>query len=293
MPLLSHNTFWRQDVALDVGTASIRVATGLHRLIEQPASIAAKRALCGGVVIDGDAVVTILKPLLAIVRVFGIVKPRVLACAPSDVRRSERELLIDSIFRAGASSVVVIPEPIAAAVGSGVDVSSQYAQMIIDIGEGVTDCAVIRSSKIRTTHAVRIGCSTMRREIMRRAEQSGESGMTDEQAENYLRSYGVLLSKADTLSEIRAKQTASAIEPIVEKLLETVDSFLRDMPDELGCEIIESGIWLTGGGALIPGIRERMEEKTGIEVTIAGNPRTAVVEGARHILPVVAALNRW
>jgi len=84
-----------------------------------------------------------------------------------------------------------------------------------------------------------------------------------------------------------------AMEPVVEKLIDTVDAFLRDMPHYLGCEIIESGIWLTGGGALIPGIRERLEEKTGISVTIVNNPRIAVVEGARVILPIVTALNRW
>jgi rod shape-determining protein MreB len=79
----------------------------------------------------------------------------------------------------------------------------------------------------------------------------------------------------------------------VKTLLDMVSSFLRDLPHNLGCEIIESGIWLTGGGALIPGIRERLEDQTGINVTIVDNPRQAVVEGARVILPVVTALNRW
>ena len=280
-------------MALDVGTATIRVATGMHRLIEQVSATAAKRALSGGVVVDGEVFVAILKPLLAKVRAFGIVKPRVLACAPSDVKRSERELLVDSILRSGASSVVVIPEPIAAAVGGGVDVSSPYAQMVIDIGEGVTDCAVIRSSKISTTCAVRIGCATMRREIVLAAVRSGKPTITDEEAEELMRSYGVLRSGVSGQSSFGAEQSAYAMEPVVTKLIGTVNSFLRDVPHVLGCEIIESGIWLAGGGALIPGIRERLEDQTGIGVTIVGNPRRAVVEGARLILPIVAALNRW
>lgn len=124
MSMLSKYTFWKHNLALDVGTAGIRVGTGVKRLIEQRSAPAAKRALCGGAVVDGDALVAILEPLLAQGRAFGIVKPRVLACAPSDVGRSERELLIESIFRSRASSVVVIPEPIAAAVGAGINVSS-------------------------------------------------------------------------------------------------------------------------------------------------------------------------
>lgn len=293
MSLLAKPPYWRQNLALDVGTASIRVGTGMHRLIEQPSTTAAKRALFGGVVVDGEALVSILKPLLAQGRAFGIVKPRVLACAPSDVNRSERELLIDSIARSGASSVVIIPEPLAAAVGSGIDVSSPYAQMVIDIGEGVTDCAVIQSSKIRTTCAVRIGCARLRREIVLAAQRNGNGTIADGEAEELLRAHGVANSRPGRQSSVVADQSAHAVESVVEMLIDTINSFLLDLPHDLGSEIIGSGIWLTGGGALIPGIRERLEDQTGISVTIVDNPRNAVVEGARVILPVVTALNQW
>ncbi len=293
MSLLSQHAFWRQNLALDVGTASVRVGTGTRCLIEHPSATASKRALFGGVVVDGEALVAILKPMLAQGRAFGVVKPRVLACAPSDVNRLERELLIDSIISSGASSVVVIPEPLAAAVGSGIDVSSPYGQMVIDIGEGVTDCAVIQSSKIRTTCAVRIGCARMRREIVLAAQKSGDSTITDQEAEEFLRVHGVARSRLEPQSSGAVSRSAYALGAVVEKLMDTVNSFLLDLPHSLGCEIIESGIWLTGGGALIPGMRERLEEHTGISVTIVDNPRIAVVEGARVILPVVTALNQW
>ena len=138
------STYWRQHVALDVGTATIRLAAGPSQLIEQPSRIGDKRALRGGVVVDGDTISHILKPLLDRTRQFGIVKPYVLTCAPSDARPEERQLLIDSIMRSGAAEAAVIPEPMAAAIGAGIDVSSPYARMVIDIGEGVTDCAIIR-----------------------------------------------------------------------------------------------------------------------------------------------------
>lgn len=243
MTLLSSHKLWRQDVALDVGTATTRVSIGLQRLIEHPSITIVKRELRGGVVVDGEAAVAFLKPLLAQVRVFGVVGPRVLACAPSDVKRSERELLIESIVKAGASSVVVIPEPLAAAVGAGTDVSSPYAQMIIDISEGVSDCAIIQSSKILATCAVRIGCARMRREIVQTAEAS-----TDEEAEEILRSHGVAVSASGSLDPGGRAHPAAAVEPVVEEILGTIDTFLRDLPHSLGCEIIDSGIWLSGGG---------------------------------------------
>jgi len=292
MSLISSHKFWRQDVALDVGTATTRVAIGMHRMIEHPSETIVKRALRGGVVVDGDAAVAFLKPLLSQVRVFGVVGPRVLACAPSDVKRNERKLLIESIVKAGASSVVVIPEPLAAAVGAGTDVSSPYAQMIIDIGEGVSDCAIIQSSKILTTCAVRSGCARMRREIVQTAERNG-SAISDGQAEIFLRSHGVAVSASSSLESGGRVHPVAAVEPVVAEILATIDSFLRELPHSLGCEIIDSGIWLSGGGALIPGIRERLEEQSGISIRIAGNPLFSVIEGARVILPVVAALNQW
>lgn len=293
MSLISSHKFWRQDVALDVGTATTRVAIGMHRLIECPSETAVKRALRGGVVVDGDAAVAFLKPLLAQVRVFGVVGPRVLACAPSDVKPNEREQLIDSIIKAGASSVVVIPEPLAAAVGAGIDVSSPYAQMVIDIGEGVSDCAVIQSSKILATRAVRIGCAGMRREIVRDEKQRRIKPVTDEEAEKILRTSGVALSASDRPAVSVQAESVSSLEAVVEEICGAINSFLLDLPHILGCEIIDSGIWLSGGGALVPGIRERLEERTGITVRIVENPLYAVIEGARVILPVVTALNQW
>jgi len=126
----------------------------------------------------------------------------------------------------------------------------------------------------------------MRQEIVREAEQRGNQTLTDEEAEEILRSLGVAAFTSD-------RQSASAVEPVVEEILAAFNSFLLDLPHTLGSEIIDSGIWLTGGGALIPGIRARLEERTGINVRSVGNPLFAVIEGARDILPVVAALNQW
>lgn len=284
-----HSKYWRQHVALDVGTATTRIAVGLFPLVERPSSVEGKRALRGGVVVDGETSFRILKPLLDRARLFGVVKPYVLTCAPSDARHEERQLLVDAIMKSGAASAVVIPEPLAAAIGAGIDVSSPYAKMVIDIGEGVTDCAIIRSSKISAACAIRVGCDRMRSAIVVAAQKSGLACVTDAHGDMLMRTCGLARS-VDLAGSIL---TATALEPVLEEIADTVGSFLRDVPDGLGCEVIDSGICLTGGGALIPGVRDYLEKRTGICVTIARNPRASVVEGARVILPVVLMLNQW
>lgn len=244
-----HFAYLRQHVALDVGTSAIRIAIGRTPVMENVSRIDGRPGLCGGVVVDTPTVTALLKPLLERTRVFGIIKPCVLTCAPSDATQAERTRLTDSVMRAGAASVMVIPEPLAAAVGAGIDVSSPFAQMLVDIGEGVTDCAVIRSSKIQASCAIRTGCCQMLK--------------------------------------------AAALQPALEEIAGMLDSFLLDLPHETGCEVIECGICLTGGGALIPGVRDYLEQRTGIHVMTAKAPLSSVVEGARAILPVVVMLNLW
>lgn len=287
MIAMSHCTYWRQHIALDVGTATIRIAAGLSPLTEQPSLIGLKRALRDGVVVDGETLSNILEPLLDKARRFGILKPCVLACAPSDARHEERQSLIDSIIKAGAASVAMIPEPLAAAIGSGLDVSSPYAQMVIDIGEGVTDCAIIRSSKIYAACAIRVGCDRMRRAIVTSALMYGCT-INDSYADRLMRTSGFVHS-IDHAGSVLA---VAALQPVIAEIANTIDSFLRDLPDDVGCEVIESGICLTGGGALIPGVREYFEQRTGINITIATNPRASVVEGARAIVPVILLLNQ-
>jgi rod shape-determining protein MreB len=280
---------WREEVALDLGTATIRLASGRSQLIEQPSRIDNRRALRDGVVVDCETAIELLKPLLDRARMFGVLKPRVVACAPSDANKHERQSLIDSVLRAGAASVAVIPEPLAAAVGSGMDVSSPYAQLVVDIGEGVTDCAVIRSGRIGATCANRVGCGRMRQSIVALATHCGSAGFCDADGDALLRACGVARSP-DLPGSVLA---AVAVQPVLEEIGDTVDSFLRDLPAEVGCEIIESGICLTGGGALIPGVPEYLEERTGIGLTVGSAPRDAVVEGARAMIPVIISLNEW
>lgn len=279
---------WRQHVAVDIGTATTRVATGMSSIIQKPSVAGEKPALANGVVVDSEAVQLILKPLLERAKVFGVVRPCVLACAPSDARREERQLLADSIMKAGAASLSLIPEPLAAAIGSGMDVSSQYAQMVIDIGEGVTDSAIIQSSKIRTTCAVRKGCADMRQAIIQMV-QSRSMFCDDGYAEKVMRSCGMVGSQVYHESAL----VAAALERILDEIASTLALFIQELPHGVGCDVIDSGICLTGGGALVPGVPQYLEQRLGIKITVSGNPLASVAEGARAVLPVISSLNEW
>lgn len=272
---------FRRKVAVDVGTYRIRVASEAFRLLES----SSRSALHAGVIVNAGAAVTALQPLLAGARTFGVVRPHVLACAPSDVTAAERERLITTLVRSGAASVVVVPEPLAAAIGAEIDVSCAYSQMVIDIGEGVTDCAVMRSSRVIASCAVRSGCSALRRAV------AACCGCGDEGAEVLLRSRGVVFR------EERGSRERACYREALSAALASIDAmvagFLREMPARTGAEVIDSGIVVTGGGALLPGMVGHLEHLTGIRVVSAARPLTAVVRGAQAMLPVVTALNQW
>lgn len=239
---------WRPRVAIDVGTAFIRVATSGEGIETLVGDASAQPLLRRGVVANPEAVSALLRPCLGRFKKWGMLGPRVLAGVPTDARDGERESLCRALRAAGAAEVELVPEPRAAALGAGVDLSCPYAQMIVDVGEGVTDCAILRAGRILAARALRIGCADLREQIRQGVSPRHGNG-------------------ADPAA--------------AEKILATVADFLRGVPHEPGCEIIESGILLTGGGALLPGMAQRLAEATSIPVRTPPNPIDAVILGLR------------
>jgi len=306
MTQLWRRPVWRPDIAIDLGTATIRVASKLHGPIAYPSEAGTASALSSGVVVNIEAVVEILEPILSETRLMGILRPRAVACAPTDASISEREAIVESLSKAGVSSVVVVPEPLAAAVGGKIDIASPYAQMIIDIGEGLTDCAIIRSGKIVGTAAVREGCCALRKAIQAEVYRRRNFRILKHHAEEILRigladqSYDT--RKAYTVSEntassavlsISREEARQAVWPAVESIINMINTFLKDMPHSLGVEIIDNGIHLTGGGAMLAGMRGIIQAETKLAVAPSWNPLEAVVLGARAMLPIVEMLNMW
>jgi rod shape-determining protein MreB and related proteins len=333
-------TGWRNllapDLAIDLGTANTRLYARGHGLIAdeptliklQPGTgvieaVGARAArlskmdrfayaispLHAGVVADIEAASSLLKFFLSRAQRLGILRPRALACAPTDACKEEREALIEATRRAGASAVVVVAEPLAAAIGAGLDVASHYAQMIVDIGDGVTDIAVIRSGALITTSAVRTACSDLRHSVSQTiAFRYGVLLFSDE-AERLMRTAGaaredererlLLTQGTDLLTGeamslcVSSHDVVEAVEQPLEIIVNAVQKAVRNLPAETSAEVIESGVCLTGGGAHLQGMAERLAKATSLAVRVAADPMRAVINGACQMLKVGIATNIW
>lgn len=339
--LSSLTSGWRKflaapDLALDLGTANTRLYALGHGLIaDEPTLVkiqpetgiveavgarAARLAkldhhalsvspLHAGVVADVEAATSLLRSLLKRAHRFGLLKPRALACAPTGACDEEREALVEATRRAGASAVVLVPEPLAAAIGAGLDVTSPYAQMLVDIGDGVTDIAVIRSGALITTSAVRTACGDLRhavsqiiafrygvllfpQEAERLMHMVGAS--QDYDHERLFLTAGTDLLTGDAMSLcVSSHDVMEAIESPLDTIIEAIHNTVRDLPLKTSCEVIENGICLTGGGAQLQGIPQRLAQATSLDVHVPNDPMRAVINGACQMLAVGSATNIW
>lgn len=324
------------DIAVDLGTANTRLYANGHGLIaDEPSlikvkadtgaveAVGAKAArltrndpnaysispLHSGVVADIDAASSLLEPLFKRARKFGMIKPRALACAPTDACDEERAALVEATQKAGASSVVVVPEPLAAAIGAGLDITLPYAQMLVDIGDGVTDIAVIRSSSLITTSAVRTACSDLHHAVShmisfkygvlvppKEAERLTwmVGALTDFDEDAVFVTYGTdLLAGGQVSIYVSRFDVVNALEPVLNTIVGAITNTVRELPLKTSCEVIENGICLTGGGAKLRGINDRLAEATSLDIHTAKDPMRAVINGARQMLQVGAATGIW
>jgi rod shape-determining protein MreB and related proteins len=324
------------DIALDLGTANTRLyAQGQGLLADEPSVVqvrpetgsvkavgftASQRPLLergarlvsplrAGVVADVDAATALLKPLLKRARRFGLLRPRVLACAPTDACEAERSALTEATQRAGASAVVLVPEPLAAAIGIGMDISSEHAQMLVDIGDGVTDIAVIRAGELVATAAARTACSDLINVVAKLIAQQEGVNIYSREAQRLIKQIGTgrqklpatpfVIAGADCDSGllrrvyVQGETVASVMQPVLSIIVNAVSQSLRNLPDELACEVIESGIHLTGGGTRLTGMADLLAAETSLDVQPARNPMHAVINGARQMLAVGVQTNIW
>jgi rod shape-determining protein MreB len=324
------------DLAIDLGTANTRLyALGYGLIADEPSLIRIQpetgeveavgvqaawlanfdpcspsvSPLHAGVVADIEAASSLLKPFLKRAQRFGLFKPRVLACAPTGACEEERAALVEAARRAGASEVYIAPEPMAAAIGAGLDVSSHYAQMLVDIGDGVTDIAVIRSGNLILTSAVRTACSDLRNAVSEMVSYRHGVLLFPQEAERLMHLIGanfdysqeelVVAAGTDWLTGeplqlcVSSYELNEAIEPVLDTIVEAIHTVVRKLPEETSCEVIENGICLTGGGAQLQGLPARLAAATSLEVRVADDPMMAVINGARQMLDVGIATDVW
>lgn len=297
MSILSSLSLGPRKIAIDLGTAFIRVATKGLDPVTIPTWNAPRPPLRDGVVIDPYETANILRPFLSRAKRFGFA-PGVVVGIPAETGFRERKALHVAMCAAGADDVEIVFESQAAAIGAGLELGSSYAQMIIDIGEGVTDCAIIRGGQILHSTTIRIGCGTLREQIQAGYRWRWGIELSRSEAESFLEEAGVggvsTLSGAnrsaavtDETSErewIHPEAIHAFVDYCVEGIIESVNEQLCNIPHNMGCEVIETGIVLTGGGALLPGMRERLNLATSINVTVPQYPLDAVIRGILHML---------
>ncbi|MGV3532151.1 MAG: rod shape-determining protein, partial [Chthoniobacteraceae bacterium] len=175
----------------------------------------------------------------------------------------------------------------------------------VDMGEGLTDCAVIRSGQVVQSMTTQTGCMDFRRSISERVRERFDVEIVEDEAERLLRSVGVGLTNAESVAasgQCRGNQAAisvcpheleAAVSGSLRTVLHCIHLLLRDLPASYFVEVIEDGILLTGGGALLRGMKERIAETPRVDVHVGPDPMAAAVHGARAMLPLVSKMKLW
>jgi len=323
----------RPHIAIDLGTANTRIyASDLGKITEEPSLIRHIRQdttahgadqyisylnskqvsmpLRGGVIVDIRNAISLLKPLVKRTRI-GLMQPVSLACAPTDSSEQERKLLAEAVLHAGASHVAIIPEVWAAAIGAGIDVTLPYAQVLIDIGEGVTDMAVIRDGRLVFAAAVRLACADLQKavrtaviarhkvclypaEVERLTHEIASFCQPQTLPGKPITVRGIdIMKRREVKIEVDSMEIIKALEPVADKILRMIDSGLRQLPERLAGEIAESGICLTGGGACIKGIDRLIAARTNLDVRVGVDPIHSVINGAIQSLQYWQGKKLW
>ena len=267
-----------------------------------PGSIVTVRPLKDGVIADFDVTTSMLTEFIhkAIGKGF-FVRPRVVICIPSGVTAVERRAVRDAAEQAGAKRVSIIEEPIAAAIGAGLPVADPQGSMVVDIGGGTSEVAVISLGGIVASKSVRVGGDEFDSSIINFIKKKYNLLIGERTAENIKIEIGSAcpLEEGELSMEIKGRnllnglpenivitsdQIRSALEDPLTTVLEAIRITLERTPPELSADIIDQGITLTGGGALLRGIDKLIHNETGMPVKIAENPLDCVATGAGMVL---------
>ncbi|MDK1476067.1 rod shape-determining protein [Streptomyces sp. 549] len=268
-----------------------------------PGSITALRPLKDGVISDYDAAEGMLRHFIRKARPGRRGRnPRVIVCVPSGVTGVERRAVLQTAARAGAKSVHLVEEPMAAAIGAGLPVHEARGSMVVDIGGGSTEIAVISLGGVVTARSVRVAGDSLDAAIATHVEKEHSIAVGERTAEHIK----MALGNATTIpvrgrdrttglpafAELSTDAVVEAIEAPVRTIIDAVASTFDECPPELYSDIMERGIVLTGGGALLHGLDQRLVEETGMPVIVADDPLDCVALGTGRCLEELDRLER-
>jgi len=327
--------FVSKDIGIDLGTANILMTVkGKGIVLKEPSVVAidkksnrilavgdlakemlgrtpknikAIRPMKDGVIADFNGTQLMLKTMISkVCRKYNAAKPRVVVGVPSGITEVEERAVEEAIIASGAKEVYLIEEPMAAAIGAGIDVSEPSGNMIVDIGGGTTEVAVISLGGIVISNSLRIAGDELDYDIINFLKKYMNLAIGYTTAEEIKIQLGCALPlMSDMTMQIRGRdlisgypktiliassQVRQAISESIEKIIEIIKTTLEKTPPELSSDIMEKGIVLAGGGALIKNIDRLISERTGIPVYIAEEPLDCVVRGAAKTLEDIEKL---
>ena len=266
-------------VAYDRDTEQIKAIGEEARLMlgRTPGNIIAVRPLRQGVISDYKTTEKMLKYFIqkAVGKSFFGRRPRISVCVPSGVTDVEKRAVEDATYQAGARDVYIIEEPVAAAIGAGIDISRPCGNMIVDIGGGTTDIAVISLDGVVVSSSIKVAGDDFDDAIK---INIGTCYKRPENISMDIRGRNLVTGLPKTVT-VSSDETEEALREVTSQIVDAVHSVLERTPPELAADIADRGIVLTGGGALLHGLEDLIEENTGITTMTAEEPLTAVAIG--------------
>jgi rod shape-determining protein MreB len=330
------NGFGGRDMAVDLGTANTLVyvrgrgivlsepsvvaidhasgevhAVGVEAkrmLGRTPGTISAIRPLKDGVIADFDVTEQMLRHFIQKVHQHRFAHPRVVVCVPSGVTGVEKRAVEEATRNAGARDAFLIEEPMAAAIGAGLPVSEPTGNMIVDVGGGTTEVAVISLGGIVVSVSLRVGGDEMDEAIISHTKREYKLLIGNQTAEEIKLEVGSAFRMRDEVqAEVRGRdmltglpktviisseEVRHALEEPVSQIVDAIKSTLDKTPPELAADIMDRGIVLAGGGALLNGLDERLRHETQMPVQLAESPLTCVAVGSGRSLELLEVMQR-
>jgi rod shape-determining protein MreB and related proteins len=330
------NGFGGRDMAVDLGTANTLVyvrgrgivlsepsvvaidhasgevhAVGVEAkrmLGRTPGTISAIRPLKDGVIADFDVTEQMLRHFIQKVHQHRFAHPRVVVCVPSGVTGVEKRAVEEATRNAGARDAFLIEEPMAAAIGAGLPVSEPTGNMIVDVGGGTTEVAVISLGGIVVSVSLRVGGDEMDEAIISHTKREYKLLIGNQTAEEIKLEIGSAFRLKDEVqAEVRGRdmltglpktvimsseEVRHALEEPVTQIVDAIKSTLDKTPPELAADIMDRGIVLAGGGALLNGLDERLRHETQMPVQLAESPLTCVAVGSGRSLELLEVMQR-
>lgn len=290
-------------VAVDTRNDTVRyVGQDAKEVIGRtPGSIVAVRPLKDGVIADFDITASMLQIFIRKVCNNSVLaRPRIIICIPSGVTEVERRAVREAAFKAGAKHVSIIEEPMAAAIGAGLPVAEATGSMVVDIGGGTSEVAVISLGGIVASRSVRVGGDELDNSIIQYIKRKYNLLIGERTAEDIKINIGSAfpLEEEATMDikgrdlmdglpkniQITSEEIREALADPLSMVLDAIRTTLEKTPPELSADIIDHGITLTGGGALLRGLDQLVSKETGMPVQVAENPLDCVAAGTGKLL---------